>query len=881
MRPHYPAVLLACSALAGALRAETPLYRDPSQPIEARVKDLVSRLTLDEKAGLMKNGAMGVPRLGIPQYDWWNEALHGVARAGVATVYPQAIGLSATWDDSFVRAVADNIGTEARAKYNDAVAHGNRDRFFGLTFWTPNINIFRDPRWGRGQETYGEDPFLTSRMGVAFVRGLQGTDPRYLKAAACAKHFVVHSGPEPLRHDFDAEPDPVDFHETYLPAFEALVREAHVEAVMTAYNSLYGRPCAINSTLYDLLYHQWGFNGHVVSDCGAIRDLYTSYKVAPDAAGAEALAVRAGLCLRCGEEKSAIADAVRRGLLQESEVDLRLGQLMRTMFRLGFFDPPAMVPYSRIPLSENHSPAHAAQALDAAEKSIVLLKNDGTLPLQAGSLRRVAVIGPNAASLPALLGNYNGTPAAPVTILDGLKAALGTGVAVDYVRGCDWTAARPGSVIIPTTQLLTGNDLSGLIGQYFAGPDLAGAPLAQRRDRPVGFDDGRASFPPEGVPADFSCRWSGWLLNGVAGEYDLTVSGKGGFRLFLDGKPVIDAWSGGAASRSASVRLPENARTPLRLEYRNRGEAPAIALRWSTPPADAGYAAALAAARQADAVVFVGGLTAQLEGEEMLVDSDGFHGGDRTKIELPEVQERLLQELKATGKPMVFVLMSGSAVAIPWENEHLNAILEAWYPGESGGTAVADVLLGKVNPAGRLPITFYRSTSDLPAFTDYDMKGRTYRYFRGKPLYPFGYGLSYSQFAYDHLKVAALPGGGATATVDVTNRGRRVGDEVVEFYAREPANGGMPPIHDPKLTVSAGAAVDQPGHEAENESLCGFRRIHLAPGETQVVTLPIAEARFRRWDPRRGDWYVPAGAWTVAAGASSADLRQSAEVAFP
>jgi len=735
MRLLYP--LVACGALAcAASAADLPPYRDPGLPIEARVRDLVSRLTLDEKAGLMKNGSAGVPRLGVPQYDWWNEALHGVARAGVATVYPQAIGLAATWDDGLVRAVADTISTEARAKYNDAVAHGNRKRYYGLTFWTPNINIFRDPRWGRGQETYGEDPYLTSRIGVAFVRGLQGDDPRYLKAAACAKHFAVHSGPEQLRHGFDAEPDPADFHETYLPAFEALVREGRVEAVMTAYNSLYGQPCAINSRLYDLLYRQWGFDGHVVSDCGAIRDLYTSYKVAPDAAGAEALAVRAGLCLRCGEEKSAIADAVRRGLLQESEVDQRLGQLLRTMFRLGFFDPPAQVPYSRIPLSENHSPAHAALALEAARKAAVLLKNDGTLPLRSAALHRVAVIGPNADSVAALVGNYAGTPAAPVTVLAGLRAALGPGVTVDYARGCDWAALSTGSVPNPPTQLVTGNE--------------------------------------------------------------------------------------------------------------------------STSAPDAGFDEALAKARDADSVVFVGGLTAQLEGEEMRIDRDGFHGGDRTRIELPEVQERLLEALAQLGKPIVFVLMSGSAVAVPWADAHVNAILEAWYPGEAGGAAVADVLLGRSSPAGRLPVTFYRATADLPDFTDYGMANRTYRYFGGRPLYPFGYGLSYTRFVYGPLRVQAVPdGGGFEASIPVTNAGGREGDEVVQLYARAPAG----------------------SHPRDRESLCGFRRIHLAAGETGTVVIRVSAESLRRWSPAADNFTMPRGAWHFLAGASSADIRQEAVAA--
>jgi beta-glucosidase len=853
---HFLILGLALAALAApaAAAGDAPAYLDPSQPLELRVRDLVGRLTLDEKATLMKNGSAGVPRLGIPRYDWWNEALHGVARAGPATVFPQAIGLAATWDDAFIRTVAGAISTEARAKYNEAVRRGNRERYYGLTFWTPNINIFRDPRWGRGQETYGEDPFLTSRIGVAFVRGLQGDDPRYLEAAACAKHFAVHSGPESLRHGFDAEPDPADFHETYLPAFEALVREAHVEAVMTAYNSLYGQPCAINGKLYDLLYRQWGFQGHVVSDCGAIRDLYTSYHAAPDAAGAEALAVRAGLCLRCGEEQSAIADAVRRRLLTEADVDLRLGQLLRTMFRLGFFDPPGSVPYARIPFSENDSPAHAALALAAARRSIVLLKNDGTLPLRTAGLKRVAVIGPNADSVAALVGNYNGTPSAPVTILAGLRAALGAGVAVDYVRGCDWVAANPGLAPIPSAKLQTAG-LTGLQGEYFAGQELAGAALATRRDRPVDFD-GKPGRLPAGVPEeDFSARWTGQVLTGQEGTYQVSVSGNGGFRLMLAGRTVIDAWEPVAQTRTVAVPLGENAAVPVRLEYRHAAGPARLSLRWSAPPADSGFAAALARARAADAVVFVGGLTAQLEGEEMAVDYDGFHGGDRTKIELPAVQEQLLEALQATGKPVVFVLMSGSAVAIPWAHAHTDAVLEAWYPGEAGGTAVADILLGRVNPSGRLPVTFYRSTADLPDFSDYRMAGRTYRYFSGWPLYPFGYGLSYTRFVYGPLRITPVAGGDDfEARLTVTNAGARAGDEVVQLYAQEPA-------------------ASRP---RDHESLCAFQRVPLAPGETRSVILRVAAGSLRRWSAAAGEFTVPQGTWRFLAGASSADIRQQA-----
>jgi len=855
------AFLAAASPLLGAPTAPLP-YLDPAQPLEARASDLVARLTLDEKASLMRNTSPGVPRLGIPPYDWWSEALHGVARAGPATVFPQAIGLAAMWDDDFLQQIAGTIGVEARAKFHEDVRHGQiGERFHGLTFWSPNVNIFRDPRWGRGQETYGEDPFLTSRLGIAFVRGLQGADPRYLLAAACAKHFAVHSGPEPLRHHFNVDPDEADFFDTYLPAFEALVREAHVEAVMTAYNSVYGQPCSINDRLYDLLYHRWHFDGHVVSDCGSIADLYRHYHVVQDGAEAEALSVKAGLCVRCGDEPPALAEAVRRGLIPEREVDDRLHKLLRTMFRLGFFDPPDQVRYTRIPFSENDSSAHGRLALEAARQSIVLLKNDGTLPLRPGLLHRLAVIGPNADSVAALVGNYNGTPSAPVTVLAGLRAALGPAVAIDYAKGCDYVTQPVGLAPIPPTSLHYG-ELTGLQGAYFANDSLAGAPDGFRRDRPVDLDFSKDELP-RGVPGPvFSVRWTGDVRTRLAGEYRLGVAANGGFRLFLGDELVIDAWSPGKKNRTITRQLPADTRYPIRLEYHGfRGPA-RVSLQWSVPPADADFATAIATARAADVIVFVGGITAELEGEEMRLGFDGFSGGDRTRIELPEVQERLLHALQAMGKPVVFVQMSGSAIAIPWADAHLNAIVQAWYPGQAGGAAVADVLLGRTNPSGRLPVTFYRSTGDLPAFEDYHMSNRTYRYFREPPLYAFGYGLSYTTFAYANLRAApATPGTPATLSVsiDVTNTGGRDGDEIVQLYAQEP--------------VAA--------HPRAVQSLCGFRRIHLARGETRTVTVAVPATALRRWSVEKKDYLIPAGAWRILAGASSVDIRQAATVELP
>ena len=849
-------VFVICLGVAnrGIMGALVP-YLDPSLPVDTRVHDLVSRMTLDEKAGLMRNGSAGVARLGVPVYDWWNEALHGVARAGEATVFPQAIGMAAMWDDQSMHTIASVIGVEARAKYNAAPAMGKEGkRFYGLTFWSPNINIFRDPRWGRGQETYGEDPFLTSRTGVAFVRGLQGDDPKYFLAVACAKHFAVHSGPEALRHIFDVEPDESDFRDTYLPAFEALVREAHVGGVMTAYNSVYGKPCAINPRLYGLL-EAWGFDGYVTSDCGAIKDLDHTYKVATDAAGAEALAVATGLSLRCGDEVPAIATAVRRGLISEAQVDASLSKLLKTMFRLGIFDPKDSVPFSKIPFSENNSAAHAQLALAAARESVVLLKNDGTLPFRAGSLKRVLVVGPNADSVPALVGNYNGDPSAPVTILAGLRSALGSEVKVDYLRGCDWVSGGTGAQLIGR-ESLEAETGGGLMGDYFPNQDMSGKPVARKRDQAIGFDWSRDSAPEDLGGKGFSARWTGKITGSITGDYQLIVATSGGFRLFLDGHLAIDEWTAGDKNRTIVAHLVDGKPIPFQVEYFTPGPAGRISFKWVEPDPAVELQRAVDMAKNADAVVFVGGLTAQLEGEEMRVDHPGFAGGDRTRIELPDSQEKVLEALQATGKPVVFVLMSGSAVAIPWAAEHTNAILEAWYPGQSGGTAVADILTGRVNPAGRLPLTFYRSTADLPSFEDYRMENRTYKYFKGQALYPFGFGLSYTHFGYSQLTATPTSSGSGpvvTVSVAVKNSGASDGDEVVQIYASEPED----------------------THPRDRESLCGFRRVHLAAGESKTLVIGVPAMALRRWDPSKKAYVIAPGQWKIAAGASSSDIRQT------
>jgi beta-glucosidase len=737
-------------AAAKAPVVEGPeIWKDATQPIAARVKDLVRRMTLEEKVSQMRCDAAAIPRLGVPAYSHRNECLHGVVGSNV-TVFPQAIGMAATWDTALVQQEADTIATEARARHNDYIAkhHGNSGHRFGVSYYTPNINIFRDPRWGRGQETYGEDPFLTAQTAVAFIHGLQGDDPKYVKIMACAKHFAVHSGPEPERHRFDARPSEQDLYDTYLPAFEAAVREGHAGSVMGAYSSLYGIPaCASRFLLTDLLRGQWGFDGFVVSDGGAISDIWAEHKYVPTREEAAVAAVKAG-CDFCsgnsgatraqvnratdwtpdargwltgGEDYEVLTNAVHNGLISEKELDPSVSRELTARFRLGIFDPPSMVPWSNLTLAQTDTPEHRALALKVAQESIVLLKNNGLLPLNRAKLKRIAVIGPNADARNMLDANYGGTPSRAVTILAGIEAVAGPGIEVTSQKGC---------------------------------------PLASRTD-------------------------------------------------------------------NSNLPTPEV------------------------------FAQTVAAAKAADVVIYVGGLDATLELEQAndaKAPYPGFYRGDRTTIELPSVQLDLLKALQATGKPVVFVNCSGSAIAMPWEAEHLAAILQAWYPGEEGGRAVAEVLFGQFNPAGRLPVTFYRATADLPAFDDYSMSNRTYRYFGGKPLFAFGHGLSYTKFQYSDARADAKTGG-ADETVKLAftlrNSGKLDGDEVAQVYVRR---------------VNSATPLPKP-------ALCGFARIHLASGQATKVTLDIPAKRLRHWDANKHQYVVEPGNYELLIGGASDDIR--------
>jgi beta-glucosidase len=812
---RYFAGVALLSALA--FSQQPLIYKDPSASTEKRIDDLVSRMSLEEKVSQLMNDSPAIDRLAIPAYNWWNECLHGVARAGRATVFPEAIGLAATWDQDLMFRVATAISDEARAKYHEALRRGEHSIYEGLTFWTPNINLFRDPRWGRGMETYGEDPYLTGRMAVQFIKGLQGDDPKYLKTVSTAKHFAVHSGPESTRHTFDAVVSETDLEESYLPHFEAAIKEGGAYSVMCAYNSVDGKPaCANPRLLDDILRKQWGFQGYVVSDCGAIDDIYRRHKFVATAPEGVALAVKAGTDLSCGTEYTNLVPAVQNGLIAESEIDQSLKRLLRARFKLGMFDPPEMVKYAQIPYSVNDSTAHRELALETARKSIVLLKNDRkTLPLSK-LLKTIAVIGANADDIDVLLGNYNGIPTAPITPLEGMRHKLGASHVI-YARGSELAANVPNFEAIPTTAL-------SLTGEYYASCDFDGkphrpraraaknpatTPLFTRADPQVDFEWWEGAPRQDMNPDDFGVRWTGSITAPTTGTYQIGAIGMNAWELSIDGKQIVQ-FSGihEGAYRYAPVELKAGTRYPIRLDYHEFSNDASIKLVWA-PPGTPSTSEAVAAARQSDAVILVLGLSPRLEGEEMKVPVEGFSGGDRVDLGIPRTQEDLMKAVAATGKPTVLVLLNGSAVAINWAAEHIPAIVEAWYPGQAGGAALADVLFGDYNPAGRLPVTFYKSASDLPPFDDYSMQNRTYRFFTGEPLFSFGFGLSYTSFSYRNLKQS-----GDKVTVEIENTGAIAGEEVAELYVKKI---GAAPIR----------------------SLAGFERIALRPMETRTVQFAL------------------------------------------
>jgi len=849
------------ACLATPAIAQQPGYLNTSLSFEQRAADLVSRLTLEEKVQQMKDVAPAIERLGIPAYNWWNEALHGVARSGLATVFPQAIGFAATWDDSLVLRMATVISDEARAKHHEYVRNGSFDRYQGLTFWSPNINLFRDPRWGRGQETYGEDPFLTGKLAVQFIRGLQGDDPKYFKTVATVKHFAVHSGPEPERHTFDAVVSERDLRESYLPHFAMGIREGGAYSLMCAYNRVDGKPaCGSDMLLATILRGEWKFPGYVVSDCGAIDDIYLRHKVAQTAPEAAALAVKTGTDLECGQVFSNLAEAVKQGLISEAQIDTSLTRLFLARFKLGMFDPPEMVRWARTPFSVVDNPAHHELARQVARESIVLLKNErGTLPLRK-DVGTVAVIGPNADQWRMLLGNYNGIPSDPVTPLRGIRNAVSRHTRVLYAKGSDLADGFPLLETIPSSALRTPAGRRGLAGAYFGNRTLEGTPVFTKTDTTVEVDWHEGAPRQTMNSDDFGVRWTGTLRPASSGLYRLGVTTTMRAEISLDDSIIVrtvypqrgDEFPDARLAQSDPIRLVAGHAYRIRIDaHESYGEAE-LELVWSTPTASL-EADAVAVAKRADAVIMFLGLTARLEGEEMSVAIDGFRGGDRTSIDLPAAQERLLERVVAVGKPTVLVLLNGSALAVNWAQADVPAIVEAWYPGQAGN-AIADVLFGDYNPAGRLPVTFYRSVTDIPAFDDYRMAGRTYRFFKGEPLYSFGHGLSYTTFTYANLRTSTDSAGAndtVMVSVDVTNSGKDSGDEVVQMYVEH-----------------VGSSVERPIRE-----LRGYRRLTLAPGETRTVQLPLPISTLAYWDENGHRWVVDGDQVRIRVGASSADLR--------
>ncbi|WP_455590817.1 glycoside hydrolase family 3 C-terminal domain-containing protein [Bacteroides sp.] len=814
----YTLFALSCLGLTSLSAQLLPLPTGERFPVDS----LISRMTLEEKIGQMMNDAPAIERLGIPQYNWWNECLHGVARAGRATVYPQAIALAATFDDAALLRSATIISDEARAKHHEAARRGERGIYQGLTYWSPNINIFRDPRWGRGQETYGEDPYLTSRMGLAFVRGLQGDDPRYLKLVATAKHFSVHSGPEYERHVFDVSPTRYDLADTYLPAFRTLVQQGKVASVMCAYNRLDGEPCCGSNALQvELLRERWGFKGYIVSDCGAIDDFYKYHKTYPDAQTASAKAVRAGTDLECGNSYQAIKEAIAEGRLTEEDLDVSLRRLFLARMKLGLFAPEGDNPYAAIPYSVVDSESHRQDALSMARKSIVLLKNENnTLPLSK-QLRKIALVGPAVNDSVSLLGNYNGTPGTLTTLLEGIRRKVGPAVEVVYEKGVNLTDDR---MFYPVDiwQYLYNGTRQGVKAEYFSNIKLEGDPVLVRYENRVGFRGGVNDEIAPGIKAAWmSARWTGDFIPQESQTFTIRVAGDDGFRLFVNGEKVVDHFSfHEEMADTYTFDVEKGKRVALCLEYFQGDQGASISMEGGYLKST-DYEQVAARVADADVILFAGGISPRLEGEEMPVNLPGFYKGDRTTIRLPEVQTRMMQALHRTGKPVVFVMQTGSALAVAWEAEHLPAIVNTWYGGQAMGDAVADVLFGDYNPAGRLPVTFYRSDDDLPPYEDYSMKGRTYRYFDGKALFPFGFGLSYSTFGYSNLRLPAhiKKGQSLEVEVDVCNTGARDGEEVAQVY----------------VTHQQGT-----GYTVPRCALKGFQRVFLKKGESRRLrfTLP-------------------------------------------
>lgn len=852
----FPAVCILLVLFSSCKNEEQPAYKNTQLSFDERVEDLVSRMTLEEKVAQMLYEAPAIERLGVPAHNWWNECLHGVARAGKATVFPQAIGMAAMWDTEQMFEIANAISDEARAKHHDYASRGKYGIYQGLTYWTPNINIFRDPRWGRGMETYGEDPYLTGELAVQFVKGLQGDDPKYLKLVATAKHFTVHSGPESTRHSFDVNPSDRDFLETYTPHFKKVVEEARVYSVMCAYQRFRGMPCCGSAFLDNLLRNEWGFDGYIVSDCEAIVNFYQKgrHEVVETKEEAAAMAVQAGTDLNCGGTYKALVKAVQDGLISEEEIDVAVKRLMKARMLLGQFDPANDVKYSKISLSVVESEKHRSMALLSAEKSMVLLKNEGnTLPLSK-DLKNIAVIGPNAHDLEVLLANYNGYPTNPVTPLDGIRNKM-KHAKVNYAIGCPVAENMPILEAIPASAFYTDASLStqGLNAKYYENNALEGNAKHTVIDKNIDFTWGTNS-PFEDIKYDmFSASWEGVILPPVTGSYAIGGEAFSGFNLYINDSLLISRFNTHHPRKEYEhINMTAGQPCKIKVEYKQNNTEHAMArILWEVPGANL-KKEALEIAQEADAIIFCMGISPLLEGEDMKVKVPGFMGGDRLDIQLPAVQTNLMKEIMKLGKPAVLVLLNGSALAINWEDENIPAIIEAWYPGQEGGTALANIIFGDYNPSGRLPLTFYKSIDQIPAFDDYDMQGRTYRYFKGNPLYEFGYGLSYTTFEYSLGNVPELihPEKSIKLSVEVSNTGKMDGDEIVQLYVSHPQS----------------AQLKRP-----IRSLAGFKRVHLKAGEKKTVEFELNPSQLAVLDDNN-QWKTEPGNILFSIGGKQPDV---------
>lgn len=857
----FAGILISCSGKKAG-HPDIPFY-DETLSNERRADDLIKRMTLEEKVSQLNYQAAAIDRLGIPAYNWWNECLHGVGRAGLATVFPQAIGLGATWDRDLMNQAGTVISDEARAKHEEFLRHDQRRIYYGLTFWTPNINIFRDPHWGRGQETYGEDPFLTGTLAVSFIRGLQGDDPKYLKLVATSKHFAVHSGPEPERHSIDVNVAETDLRETYLPAFEMTVKEAGVASVMCAYNSVRGEACCgSNLLLKRILRDEWNFQGYVVSDCWALTDFYREggHHVSKNAVEAAALSYKNGTDLNCGITSPNLIPAVKQGLISEDVVDQSVRRLFLARLRLGMFDEPDHVKYAQIPYGVVRDSQNQEIALKASRESLVLLKNNGILPLKK-SIKKLAVIGPLADDYQNLLGNYHGTSDHLITPLKGIRDLTAAGgTRVTYSPGCTLADGVPLLTPIPASALKPADGQGhGLTASYYGNKDFSGDPSITRTDTAIDFWWYDHTPVTQQMADEFSVRWEGALVPETSGKYYLGLDACNAAKMWVEDSLYIQMDNEHAPDRLYfPIDLVAGKSYKLKIDFDSYGNDPQAHLLWSVPGMDL-EKDALEKAKESDAVVLVMGLSPMLEGEEMPVQLKGFSGGDRTDLVLPDSQEKLMEKITALGKPTVLVLSGGSAIAINWADAHVPAILEAWYPGEWGGQAIAEAIFGDINPSGRLPVTFYQSVKDLPPFDDYSMTNRTYKYFKGQPLYPFGFGLSYTQFTYSDLKFSSpeiSDSNDLTVTVTVKNAGSREGMEVVELYVSDKkAEFPVPRI-----------------------SLKGFEKISLKPGESKPVSFILHPGQWAEYNPQ-GEKVLGKGEYTVYAGGKQPGFKGHADAA--